>query len=78
MPKHALEKVITFLRVSVSVSVPVDFELTGLRVPSTLSSRNIFSGDGGMMAPAAILDLLGAVSVLRDILLSSTLQNSNI
>jgi hypothetical protein len=32
----------------VSVSVPVDLELTGLRVPSTLSSRKIFNGDGGM------------------------------
>ena len=31
-----------------SVSVPVDLELTGLRVPSTLSSRKIFNGDGGM------------------------------
>ena len=38
----------TFLRVSVSVSVPVDLELTGLKVPSTLSSRRIFKGDGGM------------------------------
>ena len=31
-----------------SVSVPVDLELTGLRVPSTLSSRKILSGDGGI------------------------------
>ena len=31
-----------------SVSVPVDLELTGLRVPSTLSSRKIFNGDGGI------------------------------
>jgi hypothetical protein len=44
--------ILTFFRVSVSVSVPVDFELTGLSVPSTLSSRRSFNGDGGIAWPA--------------------------
>ena len=37
----------TFFRISVSVSVPADFELTGESVPSTESSLRNFRGDGG-------------------------------
>ena len=40
-----------------SVSVPVDFELTGLNVPSTLSSLKSFNGDGGI-AVAILLDFV--------------------
>lgn len=54
------------MRVSVSVSVPVDFELTGESVPSTLSSRKIFRGEGGMIPPPAdaILDLEAVAAVV--------------
>ena len=76
------------MRVSVSVSVPVDLELTGLKVPSTLSSRNSFRGDGGM-AVAILLDfvlstvlvsfvrLVFAVDVIRELFIfSSMLENT--
>ena len=45
----SLTGIITFFLVSVSVSVPVDLEDTGLSVPSTLSSRRIFKGLGGIV-----------------------------
>ena len=59
--------IITFFLVSVSVSVPVDLEDTGLSVPSTLSSRSIFKGlggiadilvDGGACLFSAIIELM--------------------
>ena len=64
--------IITFFLVSVSVSVPVDLEDTGLSVPSTLSSRSIFKGlggiadilvDGGGCLFSAIIELLLFCSV---------------
>ena len=85
---HTVKSRLTFLRVSVSVSVPVDLELTGLKVPSTLSSRNSFRGDGGM-AGAILLDfvlstvlvsfvrLVFAVDVIRELFIfSSMLENT--
>ena len=59
--------IITFFLVSVSVSVPVDLEDTGLSVPSTLSSLRIFKGlggiadilvDGGACLFSAIIELM--------------------
>ena len=61
---------LTFFRVSVSVSVPVDLELTGLSVPSTLSSRRIFNGDGGT---AMFLDSFKSVDIMLRLGLSSKL-----
>ena len=60
LTKCHLTKIVglTFFLVSVSVSVPVDLEDTGLSVPSTLSSRRILSGDGGIVVVEAILLLL--------------------
>ena len=40
---------LTFFLISVSVSVPADFELTGESVPSTESSLRNFSGEAGWM-----------------------------